>query len=550
MTKNNRLKFDIWGLITLFFVLCYVAFLLIPLGMVLYQALINKTNNSFTLEYFSKFFGKSYYFSTLINSFKVSICATFLSILIGTPLAYFFTMFRLKGKKILQTLIIIASMSAPFIGAYSWILLLGRSGIITGFLKSFGIGDINIYGFSGILLVFTCQLYPLIFLYVQGALKNVDHSLIEASKNLGCSNFKIFYKIVLPLIMPTILAGGLLVFVRAMSDFGTPMLIGEGYRTFPVLIFNEFMSEVSGDDGFASAIAIMAVLITAVIFLLMRYISKRFSFSMSALHPIEAKKVSGLKSFFVHLYCYGVVMLSILPQAFVIYTSFKNTKGLIFVDGYSLMSYQQAFQRLGNSIINTVMIPGTALLLIVVVAVLISYLAVRRRNFLTGFLDTISMIPYVIPGSVLGIAFGITFKNKWITLSSFMLLVIAMVMRRLPYTIRSSAAILHQIPMSIEEAAISLGASKLKTFLKVTMPMMASGIIAGAILSWVTLISELSTSIILYTTKTKTLTISIYTEVLRGNYGIGAALSTILTVMTIVSLFIFYKLSKGKDISI
>lgn len=550
MTKNNRLKFDVWGLITLFFVLCYVAFLLIPLGMVLYQALINKTNNSFTLEYFSKFFGKSYYFSTLINSFKVSICATFLSILIGTPLAYFFTMFRLKGKKILQTLIIIASMSAPFIGAYSWILLLGRSGIITGFLKSFGIGDINIYGFSGILLVFTCQLYPLIFLYVQGALKNVDHSLIEASKNLGCSNFKIFYKIVLPLIMPTILAGGLLVFVRAMSDFGTPMLIGEGYRTFPVLIFNEFMSEVSGDDGFASAIAIMAVLITAVIFLLMRYISKRFSFSMSALHPIEAKKVSGLKSFFVHLYCYGVVMLSILPQAFVIYTSFKNTKGLIFVDGYSLMSYQQAFQRLGNSIINTVMIPGTALLLIVVVAVLISYLAVRRRNFLTGFLDTISMIPYVIPGSVLGIAFGITFKNKWITLSSFMLLVIAMVMRRLPYTIRSSAAILHQIPMSIEEAAISLGASKLKTFLKVTMPMMASGIIAGAILSWVTLISELSTSIILYTTKTKTLTISIYTEVLRGNYGIGAALSTILTVMTIVSLFIFYKLSKGKDISI
>lgn len=550
MTKNNRLKFDVWGLITLFFVLCYVAFLLIPLGMVLYQALINKTNNSFTLEYFSKFFGKSYYFSTLINSFKVSICATFLSILIGTPLAYFFTMFRLKGKKILQTLIIIASMSAPFIGAYSWILLLGRSGIITGFLKSFGIGDINIYGFSGILLVFTCQLYPLIFLYVQGALKNVDHSLIEASKNLGCSNFKIFYKIVLPLIMPTILAGGLLVFVRAMSDFGTPMLIGEGYRTFPVLIFNEFMSEVSGDDGFASAIAIMAVLITAVIFLLMRYISKRFSFSMSALHPIEAKKVSGLKSFFVHLYCYGVVMLSILPQAFVIYTSFKNTKGLIFVDGYSLMSYQQAFQRLGNSIINTVMIPGTALLLIVVVAVLISYLAVRRRKFLTGFLDTISMIPYVIPGSVLGIAFGITFKNKWITLSSFMLLVIAMVMRRLPYTIRSSAAILHQIPMSIEEAAISLGASKLKTFLKVTMPMMASGIIAGAILSWVTLISELSTSIILYTTKTKTLTISIYTEVLRGNYGIGAALSTILTVMTIVSLFIFYKLSKGKDISI
>lgn len=550
MINNNRFKLDIWGFITLAFMACYFIFLLVPLGMVLYQALIDKTTHGFTLAYFAKFFGKSYYFSTLINSFKVSICATICSILIGTPLAYFFTMFKVKGKKVLQTLIIIASMSAPFIGAYSWILLLGRSGLITGVLKSLGVGNVNIYGFAGILLVLTCQLYPLIFLYVQGALKNVDHSLIEASKNLGCSSFHIFGKIVLPLIMPTILAGGLLVFVRAMSDFGTPMLIGEGYRTFPVLIFNEFMSEVSGDDGFASAIAIMAVLITAMIFLLMRYTSKRFSFSMSALHPIESKEIHGSKGFLVHLYSYGVVLLSILPQAFVIYTSFKNTKGLLFVDGYSLMSYQQAFQRLGNSIINTITIPGTALLSIVVVAVLISYLAVRRRNMFTGLLDTVSMIPYIIPGSVLGIAFGITFKSKWITLSSFMLLVIAMVMRRLPYTIRSSVAILQQIPMSIEEASISLGASKMKTFFKVTMPMMASGIIAGAILSWVTLISELSTSIILYTTKTKTLTISIYTEVLRGNYGIGAALSTILTLMTIVSLLIFYKLSKGKDVSI
>ena len=130
-----------------------------------------------------------------------------------------------------------------------------------------------------------------------------------------------------------------------------------------------------------------------------------------------------------------------------------------------------------------------------------------------------------------------------------MIMVIALVIRRLPYTIRSSVAILQQIPVSIEEAAISLGTSKMRTFFKVTVPMMAAGIVSGAILSWVTMISELSTAIILYTGRTKTLTVAIYTEVIRGNFGTAAALSTILTFITVLSLLLFNKLNKGSDIS-
>ena len=129
-----------------------------------------------------------------------------------------------------------------------------------------------------------------------------------------------------------------------------------------------------------------------------------------------------------------------------------------------------------------------------------------------------------------------------------LIMVVALIIRRLPYTIRSSVAILQQIPMSIEEAAISLGASKMKAFFRITVPMMASGIISGAILSWVTMISELSTAI--YTGKTKTLTVAIYTEVIRGNYGTAAALSTIMTILTVISLLAFSKLNGGKDISL
>ncbi|HBR34253.1 MAG TPA: iron ABC transporter permease, partial [Firmicutes bacterium] len=155
------------------------------------------------------------------------------------------------------------------------------------------------------------------------------------------------------------------------------------------------------------------------------------------------------------------------------------------------------------------------------------------------------------PGTVLGIALLTAFNKKPLLLSGTMLImVIALVIRRLPYTIRSSVAILQQIPMSIEEAARSLGASKFKAFTHVTVPMMAAGIISGAILSWIMMISELSTAVILYTGRTKTLTVAIFTEVLRGNYGVAAALSTILTTLTVISLLLFNKINEGKEISL
>ena len=384
MKNNNKFKLDIWGIITLLAVVGYLLFLIFPLAMVLYQAVIDKTTGSLTLSYFAKFFSEKYYISTLYNSFKVGILTTLLSIAIGTPLAYFFTMYKIKGKKLLQILIIIASMSAPFIGAYSWILLLGRNGVITNFFKGMGVALPNIYGFMGILLVLTCQLFPLIFLYVNGALKNVDNSLIEASQSMNVKGINLFFRVIVPLFMTTVLAGGLLVFMRAISDFGTPMLIGEGYRTFPVLIFSQFMSEVSGDDGFASAIAIVAIIVTGVIFLIQKFASNKFSFTMNALHPIEEKQLSGTKNVLVHLFSYFVVGISILPQFYVIYTSFKNTKGLLFVDGYSLNSYTQAISRMSNTIVNTFLIPGVSLVFIVLIAVLVAYLVVRRKNTLTN----------------------------------------------------------------------------------------------------------------------------------------------------------------------
>ena len=551
MKDNSKFRFDIWGAITLLVIVIYALFLIYPLGHLIRQSVIDGDTGQFTLANFAKFFSKSYYFDTLFNSFKVSIAATVLSLLIGTPLAYLFASCKIKGKAFLNILIIVASMSAPFIGAYSWILLLGRSGVITTFFRNIGIMIPDIYGFSGIVLVMTLQLFPLVFLYAKGALKNIDNSLIEASNNLGCSGIRCFIKVVVPLIMPTLLAAALLVFMRSFADFGTPMLIGEGYRTFPVILYTEFINEVGGNDGFAAAIAVIAIVVTTIVFLAQKYVSNKKAFSLNAMHPMEEKKAKKGVNVLIHLFSYLLVGIAILPQCYVMYTSFKKTEGKVFASGYSLESYVTAFGKLGRSIQNTIIIPIFALAAIVLLAVLIAYLVVRRKNTLTNTVDIVSMIPYIVPGTVLGIALLTSFNKQPILISGTMLImVIALVIRRLPYTIRSSVAILQQIPMSIEEAAISLGASKMKAFFKITVPMMTAGIVSGAILSWVTMISELSTAIILYTGKTKTLTVAVYTEVVRGNYGTAAALSTVLTLLTVFSLLLFNRVNGGKDLSL
>lgn len=198
------------------------------------------------------------------------------------------------------------------------------------------------------------------------------------------------------------------------------------------------------------------------------------------------------------------------------------------MEGYSLNSYVYALDKYARAIPNTFYIGLVSLASVIFLAVLISYLAVRRANPLNKTIDICSMLPYIMPGSVVGIA---------------------LIIRRIPYTIRSSIAPLQQIPLSVEEASISLGTSKMKTFFVITVPMMANGILSGAILSWITIMTELSTGIILYTNKTMIMTMAIYNFVSRTSYGYAAAFSSILTLTTILSLLLFLKISRNKEIT-
>ncbi|PQD94040.1 iron ABC transporter permease [Pradoshia eiseniae] len=544
-------KMDFWNIAVLIIFLFFAVFLIYPLGSLLLSS-FQGNDGQLTLEHYMSFFEKRYYYESLFNSFAVTISVTILSILIGVPLAYLMSTIKIYGKGIIEVLIIISVLSPPFIGAYSWILLLGRSGVVSKFFQEhLGITVPSIYGFGGILLVFTLKLFPFIYLYVSGALKKLDSSLSEAAESLGVTGIRKLYTLILPLILPTVLAGSLLVFMNALADFGTPMLIGEGYSTMPVLIYSEFISEVGSNAHFAAALATIMVFITAIIFIGQKYVVNKKSYEMSSLRPIQPKKINGTKNVLTHLFIYVVVGLAIIPQATVIYTSFLKTKGSMFIEGYTLESYRRILDRMGDSIFNTFLYGIIALAIIIILGMLISYASVRRKTFFTSFIDTIAMFPYIVPGSVLGITLLLAFNKSPLLLSgTAAILIVSFIIRRLPYTMRSSAAIIYQLSPSMEEASISLGYSPMRTFINITARLMMPGVLAGALLSWITVINELSSSIILFTGNTRTMSVAIYTEVIRASYGTAAALSTILTVTTIISLLIFFKLTGSRDVSL
>lgn len=548
---NKKIKLDFWNIVTIFIIIVFAILLIYPLLSLFLDGFKDSKSGVWSLMNYIQFFSKKYYTSALINSFKLTISVTVIAVLIGVPLAYFMSFYKIKGKGILEVLFIISMMSPNFIGAYSWILLLGRNGSVTKFLeKALGINMPSIYGFAGMLLVFSLKLYPFIYIYVSGALKKIDVALSEAAESLGCGGLKKVFTVIMPLITPTLVAAALLVFMNCMADFGTPALIGEGYRVMPTLVYSEFVGESGGSANFTACMATIMIFITALVFFLQKWYINTKSFTMSSIRPIQPKEPKGIFKVLIYVYIYLLAGLSIIPQAMVVYTSFKATKMQVFVDGFSLGSYKKVADKALAAVTNTYVFCFFAIVIIITLGMLIAYLTVRRRSVLTSAIDSIAMFPYIVPGSVLGITLLIAFNHKPLMLAgTAFIIIISLVIRRLAYTLRSSSAILYQISPSMEEAAVSLGDTPAKSFVKVTAKMMLPGVASGAILSWITIINELSSSVMLYTSKTKTMSVAIYNEVIRASYGPAAALASILTLTTVISLLVFFKVSGSKDVT-
>lgn len=540
-------KFDFWFWVKVAVVGFMLLFLIYPFCTLITRSFFSGKVEGFTLENYIRFFTKKYYYSSLLRSLFISIVTTATTLAVGVPMAYLMSRYNVFGKRFMHIFIIMSLMSPPFIGAYSWIMLFGRAGFVTRFFESIGIFLPSIYGKLGIILVFTFKLFPYVYLYTSGAMGSIDSSLEEAAENLGSNKLRRLLTITIPVILPSIAAGAIMVFMTSLADFGTPMLIGEGYMVLPVLVYNEYMSEIGGNAHLASALSVIVVLCSTTVLLLQKYFVTRKNYVMTAMRPPKEEQLHGFKRFLVTLPVMLVTFIGILPQIVVVVSSFIKSDFTGFKKGFSIESYVTIFNRLWTNIRNTFVFSATAIVFIIILGMLISYIVVRQKGIAGQLMDLLIMFPFVIPGAVLGISLIVAFnKQPMILTGTAAIMIIAFVVRKLPYTVRSGSAFLQQMDPSVEEASISLGVSPMKTFAKVTARLMAPGILSGAILSWITCINELSSSVMLYGGKTSTISVAIYTEVVRNSYGTAAALASILTVSTVISLLIFLKVSKGK----
>jgi len=530
---------DFWTLVTLLGYLIVALLLVLPLFNIFKFSFLDKETGVLSLANWREFFTKKYYSQSFLNTMFVSVGGTLGALVLGVPLALFTTRFRIFGRSLLSTLAVLALLSPPFIGAYSWIMLLGRRGFLRLFLLSLGIPFPPIYGPLGIILVYSLHYYPYVFLLTAGALTTVDRSLEEAAENLGARAWRRFFRVTLPLVLPSVTAGALIAFMMCLSNFDTPMIIGGNYRVLPTLAYNLFTSEVGERPGMASTVSILLILCASAVIFLQRYAAGRRKYASALLNRPVIKSLRGWSSIGAHLVSYLIVLLSTIPLAIVVYFSFRKTSGPVFQAGLGLDSYLKVFREVPKTITNSLLFSAAAVVLIVVAGTLLGYVLARRRNVPAQVLDPLLMIPYMVPGTVIGIGFIIAFNRKPLfLLGTAAIIILAYFIRRLPYSVRSAASILKQIDPVLEEAGINLGAPPARTFRKVTLPLMLPGILSGAILSWVTAINEISASILLYVGRTMTMPIRIYLSVLDGYFGPASAMSTILLAVTGLSLFL------------
>ena len=533
-----RNRFDAWTGVTGIAFALLLLLLIIPLGRLLWASLLAE-DGGLTLAHYRDFLAYPYYSRTIGHSFLVSSLVTLCALLAALPVAFLVARVDIPGKAVLKTLAILPLVSPPFIGAYSWILLFGRAGYVTTLLQKVGVTIPTVYGMHGIVLALSLNLYPFVLLMVAGALQALDQSLEEAAQGLGSSPWRVFRTITVPVTMPSVLGGALLVFLTAFADFGAPMIIGEGYQVLPTIVYSLFVDEMGGTPAKASTAATLLVLCTTAILLVQYWAVGRKRYAMSHVRPIPPVRPRPAVRWLVTAYAYLVVALSLVPAAVVAVTSFFESRGPVLYPNFSLGNYREVLFNVPRAIANSFVLSSASTVLDVLLGTLIAYLVVRRRSMTTTALDSCIMVPYAIPGTVIGVAFIVAFNTPPIVLTgTFLILLLAYFIRRLPYSVRAGSAILHQIDPSVEEASISLGVAPLRSFVKVTARLMLPGIVSGGILTWVQTITEISATIFLYFGAWSTITVVIYRQVSSSNFGSAAAASTILLVAVFIPVLL------------
>ncbi len=465
-----------------------------------------------SLAFLLEVFQNPIYLEGLWNSLALAVAATGLVILMALPLAVLAARFDFRGKTLLSGLILAPMILPPFVGAIGIQQLLGQYGVLNAILVKSHLLQweqaINwlAYGrFWAIAVTEALHLYPIFYLNALAAIANLDPALEEAAQNMGCTGWRRFWRITLPLISPGLFAGGIIVFIWSFTELGTPLMFDYG-RVTAVQIYDGIKD--IGSSPFPYALVIILLFVTTSLYLGGKWFLGRTSYAMAAKAGIATApiRLRGFKAGLAAAAFGGVFLIATTPHLGVVLTSVSRAWYRSLLP--TLWTGAHYLQALGHnltlpSIQNSLRYASLAMVVDLFWGMAIAYVIVRGTLRWRGMLDALAMLPLAVPGII--VAFGyiaMSQPGRWLsflnpTANPAPLLIIAYAIRRLPYVVRSAVAGLQQTSVTLEEAAQNLGCPPWRTILRISLPLISANLIAGGLLAFSFAMLEVSDSLML-----------------------------------------------------
>ncbi|HEV7390299.1 MAG TPA: iron ABC transporter permease [Burkholderiales bacterium] len=531
-----------------------LAFLVMPVATVVYVAFA-EPGGGFTLSHFQSFFHLSLMRESFWNSLLVAGSSVVFATLIAVPLAYFTVRFQFRGAVLIQTLGVLPLIMPPFVGAVAMQLIFGRSGSLNLLLKdAFDISLPIMEGLNGVVFVEALHYFPFILMNLVVALSNIDSALEESAQNLGASGFRLFRRIVFPLAMPGYVAGASLVFVKVFDDLGTPLVLNVTNMLAPQAYLRITSVGIEDPVGYVISVLMIVFSLIALWASALALKNRDYATLQRGGSSLARRRLRSWQALLAYGWIALVLLLVLTPHIGILLLSFANVWSFsVLPDAYTVQHYATVFEDSPRMIWNTVFYCGLAALIDVIVGTAIAYLILRTRLPLRHSLDFMASAALAIPGIVLAIgylrtfrAIEIPFSGELLT-SSWLILVIAYAVRRLPYALRSCMAALQQLHVSLEEAAQNLGANQRRTITRIVVPLMGGGILAGFVASFMTAAVELSATIMLTTSQSyapMSYGIYLYMQSAAGR-GAGAALGVLAVAIVALGTYLSHKLLRG-----
>ena len=526
-------------------------FLVWPSATVIYVAFTEKGGGAFTLVNFVDFFRTDLFLRSFWNSLYVSAMAVVGASILALPLAYITSRFAFRGTVLIQTLGFLPLIMPPFVGAVAMQLFFGRNGSVNLLLDdAFGFKIAFMDGLNGVIFVQSIHYFPFILINLSAALRNIDASMEEAAQNLGSSGFRLFRRIVFPLAMPGYIAGASLVFVKVFDDLATPLLLNVKDMLAPQAYLRVTSIGIADPMGYVISVVLIVASVAAMAVSALATRGIDYSTVQRGGGGLARRVLRPFESVLAYLTVTLILLLVLAPHAGLLLLSFSTIWSFSpLPDGYTVAHYARIFGESSLYIKNTLIYASLAGLIDVVLGTAIAYLVLRTRLIGRDALDWAASAALAVPGIVLGIGYlrafyGVKLWDGTPLASLWIVIVLALAIRRLPYALRACYAALQQISVSLEEAAENLGATKLRTVRRIVMPLMMGGILAGFVTSFATAAVELSATLMLVQSNSDApLAYGLYVLMQSSaGRGPGAALGVIAVVLvaacTILSHFV------------